>query len=48
MATKAADVDVSLFQVGRLEDSSTVSSQKIAWISYDTNKTSFTSRRLSS
>ena len=38
MATKATDVDVSLFQVGRLEDSSTVSSQKIAWINYDTNK----------
>lgn len=38
MATKPADVDVSLFQVGRLEDSSTVSSQKIAWINYDTNK----------
>ena len=38
MATKATNVDVSLFQVGRLEDSSTVSSQKIAWINYDTNK----------
>ena len=38
MATKPADVDISLFQVGRLEDSSTVSSQKIAWINYDTNK----------
>ena len=38
MATKATDVDVSLFQVGRSEDSSTVSSQKIAWINYDTNK----------
>ena len=38
MATKATDVDVSLFQVGRLEDSSTVSSQKIAWINYDTNQ----------
>ena len=38
MATKATDVDVSLFQVGRLEDSSTVSSHKIAWINYDTNK----------
>ena len=38
MATKATDVDVNLFQVGRLEDSGTVSSQKIAWINYDTNK----------
>ena len=38
MITKPADVDVSLFQVGRLEDSSTVSSQKIAWINYDANK----------
>jgi hypothetical protein len=38
MATKATDIDVSLFQVGRLEDSSTVSSQKIAWINYETNK----------
>jgi hypothetical protein len=33
MATKATDVDVNL-----LEDSGTVSSQKIAWINYDTNK----------
>ena len=48
MATKATDVDVSLFQVGRLEDSSTVRSQMIAWINYDTNKGSFTSRHLSS
>jgi hypothetical protein len=38
MATKANEVDVNLFQVGRLEDSSTVSSQKIAWINYETNK----------
>jgi len=38
MATKPADVDISLFQVGRLEDSGTVSSQKIAWINYETNK----------
>ena len=38
MATKPADVDISLFQVGRLEDSSSVSSQKIAWINYDANK----------
>ena len=38
MATKTTDVDVNLFQIGRLENSSTVSSQKIAWINYDTNK----------
>jgi hypothetical protein len=38
MATKANEVDVNLFQVGRLEDSSTVSSQKIAWINYETSK----------
>jgi len=38
MATKATDVDISLLQVGRLEDSGTVSSQKIAWINYETNK----------
>ena len=38
VATKATDVDVILFQVGRLEDSRTVSSQKTAWINYDTNK----------
>ena len=37
MATKATDVDVNLFQVGRLEDSGAVSSQKIAWINYDIN-----------
>ena len=38
MATKATDIDVSLFQIGRMEDSTNVSSQKIAWINYDTNK----------
>mgnify|MGYP007032615030 CR=1 FL=1 len=38
MATKATDIDLTLFQIGRLEDSSTVSSQKIAWINYETNK----------
>ncbi len=38
MATKATDVDVSLFQIDHLEDSTTVSSQKIAWINYGTNK----------
>ena len=37
-ATKADDVDGNLFQVGRLEDSSTVSSQRFAWINYETNK----------
>ena len=38
MATKATDIDFTLFQIGRLEDSSTVSSQKIAWINYETKK----------
>ena len=38
MATKATDIDLTLFQIGRLEDSSTVSSQKIAWINYETSK----------
>ena len=38
MATRAADIDLTLFQIGRLEDSSTVSSQNIAWINYETNK----------
>ena len=38
MAFKATDIDVSLFHIGRMEDSTNVSSQKIAWINYDTNK----------
>ena len=38
MATKATDIDVSLFQIGRMEDSTNVSSQKIAWINYETKK----------
>ena len=38
MATKPADVDISLFQVGRLEGSGAVSSQKLAWINYEPNK----------
>ena len=38
MATKATDIDLALFQIGHLEDSSTVSSQKIAWINYDNDK----------
>ncbi len=38
MATKATDTDLTLFQIGRLEDSPTVSSQKIAWINYEANK----------
>ena len=38
MATKANDVDVNLFNIEHLEDSTTVSSQKIAWINYGTNR----------
>ena len=38
MATKATDIDVKLFQIGHMEDSTTVSSQKIAWINYETNR----------
>ena len=38
MATKATDIDVKLFQIGHMEDSTTVSSQKIAWINYETKK----------
>ena len=38
MATKATDIELTLFQIGRLEDRSTVRSQKIAWINYETNK----------
>ena len=38
MATKATDIDVSLFNIEHLEDSTTVSSQKIAWINYGTNR----------
>ena len=38
MAAKATDIDVTLFQTGRLEDSSTVSSQKPVRISYETNE----------
>ena len=34
MATKATDIDVSLFQIGHMEDST----EEIAWINYDTNK----------
>ncbi len=37
MATEAIDIDVTLFQIGCSEDSSTVSSQ-IAWINYETSK----------
>ena len=38
MAFKANDVDVNLFNIEHLEDSTTVSSQKIAWINYGTNR----------
>ena len=38
MAFKATDIDVNLFHIGRMEDSTNVSSQKIAWINYDTDK----------
>ena len=34
MATKASSVDVTLFRVGPVQDSPTVSSQKIAFINY--------------
>jgi hypothetical protein len=37
MTTKASSIDVNLFQVGRLEDSSSVSSQRVAWINYATD-----------
>ena len=38
MATTATDIDVSLFNIEHLEDSTTVSSQKIAWINYGTSR----------
>ncbi len=38
MATKANDIDVNLSNIEHLEDSTTVSSQKIAWINYGTNR----------
>jgi hypothetical protein len=37
MLTKASNIDVNLFQVGNLEDSSSVSSQRIAWVNYATD-----------
>ena len=37
MITKASNTDVNLFQVGCLEDSSSVSSQRVAWINYATD-----------
>ena len=38
MAFKANDVDVNLFNIEHLEDSTNVSSQKIAWINSGTNR----------
>lgn len=37
MTIKASIIDVNLLQLGRLEDSSTVSSQRVAWINYETS-----------
>jgi hypothetical protein len=37
MTIKASNIDVNLLQVGRLEDSSSVSSQRVAWVNYETS-----------
>ena len=37
MTTEASNIDVNLLQVGRLEDSSSVSSQRVARVNYETS-----------
>ena len=37
MTIKASNTDVNLLQVGRLEDSSSVSSLRVAWDNYETS-----------